>query len=85
MKEKGIIPPRQDAANLHGVIVDPTGNFILVRDLGADFIRIYSIDNSTGKLTPVEALWKMEGLVLTTMRSGLRALSTLQTNPRTLS
>jgi 6-phosphogluconolactonase (cycloisomerase 2 family) len=51
MNGKGTIPSRQDAAHPHEVIVDPTGNFVLAPDLGADLIRLYSIDNSTGKLT----------------------------------
>jgi 6-phosphogluconolactonase (cycloisomerase 2 family) len=36
---------RQDAPHPHKTV------FLLVPDLGADLIRIYSIDNSTGKLT----------------------------------
>ena len=34
------------------MILDPTGNFILSPDLGADQIHIFSVDNSTGVLTP---------------------------------
>jgi len=51
MNGKGTIPSRQDAAHPHEVIVDPTGKFLLSPDLGADLIRIYSIDASSGKLT----------------------------------
>lgn len=51
MNGKGTIPSRQDAAHPHEIIVDPTGKFILVPDLGADLIRLYSIDASSGKLT----------------------------------
>ncbi|TVY84604.1 putative 6-phosphogluconolactonase [Lachnellula suecica] len=51
MPGKGTIPSRQDAAHPHEVIVDPTGKFILVPDLGADLIRLYSINASTGMLT----------------------------------
>jgi 6-phosphogluconolactonase (cycloisomerase 2 family) len=43
--------PRQNAPHPHQTVVDPTGNFLLVPDLGADLIRIYSIDSSSGKLT----------------------------------
>jgi 6-phosphogluconolactonase (cycloisomerase 2 family) len=48
---KYTISSRHDAAYPHKVIADPTGNFVLAPDLGADLIRLYSIDNSTGKLT----------------------------------
>lgn len=51
MNGKGTIPSRQDAAHPHEIIVDPTGKFILVPDLGADLIRLYSIDASTGHIT----------------------------------
>jgi 6-phosphogluconolactonase (cycloisomerase 2 family) len=50
MSGKGTVPSRQDAPHPHETIVDPTGAFILVPDLGADLIRIYSIDSS-GNLT----------------------------------
>lgn len=43
--------PRQNAPHPHEVILDPTGNFILVPDLGADLIRIFRITQSTGLLT----------------------------------
>jgi hypothetical protein len=42
---------RQDAPHPHETVVDPTGAFVLVPDLGADLIRIYTIDPSSGKLT----------------------------------
>ncbi|CAG8954272.1 hypothetical protein HYFRA_00005892 [Hymenoscyphus fraxineus] len=51
MNGPGKIPSRQDAPHPHQVLADPTGSFILSPDLGADQIRIYSIDKSTGKLT----------------------------------
>ena len=43
--------PRQDVPHPHEVKLDPTGQFILVPDLGADLIRIFRIDSSTGTLT----------------------------------
>ena len=43
--------PRQDASHPHATFTDPTGKFLIVPDLGADLIRIFSIDASTGKLT----------------------------------
>lgn len=42
---------RQDVAHPHEVHVDPTGKFIIVPDLGADLIRIFKIDATSGKLT----------------------------------
>lgn len=42
---------RQDAPHPHETIVDPTGQFLLAPDLGADLIRIYKIDAGTGMLT----------------------------------
>ncbi|KAI3325212.1 putative isomerase YbhE [Xylariaceae sp. AK1471] len=43
--------PRQNAPHPHAAQVDPTGKFLLVPDLGADLIRIFSIDSTTGNLT----------------------------------
>ncbi|CAG8974780.1 hypothetical protein HYALB_00000392 [Hymenoscyphus albidus] len=43
--------PRQDRPHPHQTILDPTGKFILVPDLGADTIRIFSINPTTGYLT----------------------------------
>jgi 6-phosphogluconolactonase (cycloisomerase 2 family) len=34
--------------------VDPTDSFIVVPDLGADLVRIFSINHETSELTPVE-------------------------------
>lgn len=51
MSGKGANPNRQDAPHPHHAFVDPTGDFLLVPDLGADIIRIYSVDKTSGKLT----------------------------------
>jgi 6-phosphogluconolactonase (cycloisomerase 2 family) len=51
MSGKGPNPSRQDAPHPHGVFVDPTGQYLLAPDLGADLIRIFSINQSTGQLT----------------------------------
>ncbi|KAK7178879.1 hypothetical protein DPSP01_004861 [Paraphaeosphaeria sporulosa] len=42
---------RQDVPHPHEALLDPTGKFMLVPDLGADLIRIFSIDANSGKLT----------------------------------
>lgn len=43
--------PRQDVPHPHEVALDPTGRFILVPDLGADLIRIFRINPTSGFLT----------------------------------
>ncbi|OJD33976.1 extracellular aldonolactonase [Diplodia corticola] len=53
----GAVPDRQDAPHEHEAILDPTGQYIIVPDLGADLVRTYSYD-SAGALTegkPLEA------------------------------
>jgi 6-phosphogluconolactonase (cycloisomerase 2 family) len=47
----GSDPSRQEAPHPHEVILDPTGSFILVPDLGADLIRVFNIDSETSLLT----------------------------------
>ncbi|KAI1747652.1 Lactonase, 7-bladed beta-propeller-domain-containing protein [Xylaria castorea] len=42
--------PRQNAPHPHAAHVDPTGRFLLVPDLGADLIRIFSINPTSGQL-----------------------------------
>ena len=42
---------RQDAPHPHEVILDPTDSFIVVPDLGADLVRVFSIDKKTSLLT----------------------------------
>ncbi|KAF2178795.1 putative isomerase YbhE [Zopfia rhizophila CBS 207.26] len=51
MAGRGANPSRQDAPHPHHAFVDPTGGYLLVPDLGADIIRIYSIDKTSGQLT----------------------------------
>ena len=40
-------PARQDTAHPHQAILDPTGNFLIVPDLGADEIRIFALNPTT--------------------------------------
>ena len=54
MSHPGLNTTRQDAPHPHGVFVDPTGQFVLVPDLGADLVRIFAINPSTGYLEPVD-------------------------------
>ncbi|KAL2842735.1 Lactonase, 7-bladed beta-propeller-domain-containing protein [Aspergillus pseudoustus] len=56
LSEPGI-RPEQDAAHPHQVILDPTGAFILVPDLGADQVRVYAIDmRHSGRLNACPSL-----------------------------
>ncbi|KAF4945906.1 hypothetical protein FSARC_14323 [Fusarium sarcochroum] len=41
----GPVPSRQDASYLHHVILDPTGKYIVMPDLGGDRCRVYTYDN----------------------------------------
>ncbi|KAF7590656.1 hypothetical protein BBP40_002547 [Aspergillus hancockii] len=52
----GAVPDRQEAPHPHGVAIDPTGQFVLVPDLGADYVRVYHINPSTGLLEEQEPL-----------------------------
>ncbi|KAG4222697.1 hypothetical protein PC116_g28829 [Phytophthora cactorum] len=45
---------RQNAPHPHAAQLDPTGKFLIVPDLGADLIRVFSIDAKTGDLTACE-------------------------------
>ncbi len=51
----GANPSRQDAPHEHEVILDPTGSFIVVPDLGADLLRIFSINKTTSILSESSA------------------------------
>lgn len=52
----GTVPARQDAPHEHEAITDPTGQYILVPDLGADLVRIYSWDTKNLKLKTLAPL-----------------------------
>jgi len=42
---------RQDSPHEHEVILDPTGSFIVVPDLGADLLRVFAINKNTSMLS----------------------------------
>lgn len=49
-------PARQEAPHPHDAIVDPTGQYLLVPDLGADLIRVFKLDHrarAARTLTPL--------------------------------
>ncbi|KAL3419776.1 YkgB protein [Phlyctema vagabunda] len=50
LEAPGPNPVRQDSPHPHQVIIDPTDSFILAPDLGADLVRIYSIDADSSEL-----------------------------------
>lgn len=41
------IGTQQDQPRPHHAVLDPTGNFLLVPDLGSDLVRVFSINNDT--------------------------------------
>ncbi|KAI8958247.1 3-carboxy-cis,cis-mucoante lactonizing enzyme [Daldinia sp. FL1419] len=45
---------RQNAPHPHAAQLDPTGKYLIVPDLGADLIRIFSINAETGDLSACE-------------------------------
>ncbi|KAM3511700.1 hypothetical protein MY11210_004657 [Beauveria gryllotalpidicola] len=50
--------PEQNAPHPHETVLDPTGRYIVVPDLGADLVRLFSFDAATFKTTalpPVKA------------------------------
>jgi 6-phosphogluconolactonase (cycloisomerase 2 family) len=47
----GTNPSPQEAPHPHEVILDPTDSFIVIPDLGADLVRVFSVDPKTSLLT----------------------------------
>lgn len=56
LAQPGPDPSRQDAPHEHEAITDPTGQYILVPDLGADLVRVFSYDEATLKLKTLSPL-----------------------------
>ena len=52
----GTVPSRQAAPHPHEAILDPTQQFLLIPDLGADLVRVYSIngDNTLNARPPLD-------------------------------
>jgi 6-phosphogluconolactonase (cycloisomerase 2 family) len=46
----GPVADRQEAPHPHQTVLDPTQQFILVPDLGADLVHVFSVDQKTMKL-----------------------------------
>lgn len=53
--------PEQEASHVHEAVIDPTGQYIIFPDLGADVVRVYCIDPATSKLTEHEPLKSKPG------------------------
>lgn len=47
LAQPGPDPSRQDAPHPHEALLDPTGSFFLVPDLGADLVRVFKVDEGS--------------------------------------
>ncbi len=47
---------RQEAPHPHMVLVDSTGKYVLVNDLGLDAVIVYAFDTESGKLTEINRI-----------------------------
>ncbi|KAK4495398.1 hypothetical protein PRZ48_013729 [Zasmidium cellare] len=56
LDQPGPVPDRQDAPHEHEALTDPTGKYILVPDLGADVVRVFSWDVENLKLKELDSL-----------------------------
>ena len=52
---------RQNKAHPHSVSTDPTGQYLIVPDLGADLIRVFHINTPDGTLTTCPAVQVQSG------------------------
>jgi 6-phosphogluconolactonase (cycloisomerase 2 family) len=52
----GANPGRQLAPHPHEALIDPTDSYIIVPDLGADLVRVFSVDPTTSLLTEATPL-----------------------------
>jgi len=57
LNQTGPVADRQEAPHEHEAILDPTGRYLLVPDLGADLVRVFSYDNALKlqELNPLQA------------------------------
>lgn len=55
MSGPGPVSSRQDKPHPHSVVLDPSGKYIISPDLGADLLRVFLIDPTTGVLTACPA------------------------------
>ena len=52
----GANPSRQDAPHPHEALLDPSGTFIVVPDLGADLVRVFRINRYTSAINEITGL-----------------------------
>lgn len=52
----GTVPSRQDSPHPHETIPDPSQQYILIPDLGADLVRVYSINPNDNSLSAKASL-----------------------------
>ncbi|KAF2764409.1 putative isomerase YbhE [Teratosphaeria nubilosa] len=56
LSQPGPDASRQNASHEHEAILDPTGQYILVPDLGADLVRVFCFDKESLQLKALEPL-----------------------------
>lgn len=61
MRGPGPNPSRQEAPHPHHAVVDPTGDWIIIPDLGADMLRIFKINQKTGLLSVCPTVASLPG------------------------
>ncbi|KAH6659535.1 Lactonase, 7-bladed beta-propeller-domain-containing protein [Truncatella angustata] len=76
LQQPGTVPDRQDAPHPHEALLDPTGGYILVPDLGADLVRVFRVEEGGLNWTAIDALVAAPG-------SGPRHATFLVTGNRT--
>ncbi len=53
----GVNPDRQEGPHIHCVGFAPDGRYVFASDLGLDQIKIFTLDLSSGQLTPNDPAW----------------------------
>lgn len=56
LEAPGPVLPNQEAPHPHQAILDPTGNYVLVPDLGADLVRLFQVESRSLSLVPLSPL-----------------------------
>ena len=56
LDKPGPVLPNQEAPHPHQAVLDPTGKYVLVPDLGADIVRLFEVDSRSLLLKPLEPL-----------------------------
>ncbi|KAH7405748.1 3-carboxymuconate cyclase [Phaeosphaeria sp. MPI-PUGE-AT-0046c] len=56
-----IDPERQTTSHVHQALLDPSGQYLLFPDLGADRVHVYCVDSTTNKLEEKQPLLSKQG------------------------